>query len=775
MDTRSGSGSATGSGQGSGSGSTGGRIASGSNYSPVPVAVKNPPAVLRPSLPEYHAERDLLAAPSFSGVEPRSATGTGTGMRMSESSHRKRRRHGAGPSPLSVIKEAERTGVPAKVIAAGPAPPPRPKIPRRDGGEGEVSSSSAEQSPNAAELGEKVVELLEGLFFQSLPMITPSGVSFNHLGLGSGANEPSPRPAKSSSNQYYLRTLLDSDQSKHAGGWVFLNLVLGMAGVHRLNVSIAFIRHSIRTRSDKIELNEQGDKVRWVGPTSRVVNSDPPNVSGTAEQAKRDSRARHEREDADVAMAEAEAEREQVEDELSSSEGSLSSRRERRGMFRPDSTTTGMPSKDSTDATTASAGQTQSNNSKDKSRTNSGGGYDRPATSQNNNSSSGKNSSAGLSRPAATSLRANLDQLPSYLVTEDKALSHGQPSPPLPAASVPGQQTLTYIPLFGPQKSATSVSSADESEAELDQPPGSTRLAGYSLSRPTKRRKRKEGGLVFFASDTFCSDLAGDTRPGKVERGDLSTGEGTSEDDVDFVRVSRSNEAASRKSISASPRSSPSASEESVEVHSGAESVVRSLTGWSEVDGAERRSAVAEEDGAASVGGVGKETVVLSGMSDAVAADHFSILFKVLHPTRPTNGPAPVFNSRKRPLVPALATLFAARASTHPGHLPRQNVTFDTKIDSHLPAVRIHVPRVRMLARSDDGHGCVGGDGERNDGSVEEEAVETLLRVASSPEADYMMSLGLPLYAWAPEGRREDSYEEEDEWGEEKAMGGMCG
>lgn len=735
-----------------------------------PVATHDPPAVLRAPLPEYHAERDLLAAPSFSGVEPRSATGTGSGMRMGDSSHRRRKRP-AGPehslSSLSVVEEAERTGLSTKIIAAGPAPPPRPKIPRRDGGEGEVQASSPDTSPNAAELADKVVELMEGLFWQSTPVITPSGVSYDHMGPRSVAHEPSPRPAKSSSNQYYLRTLLDSEETKHAGGWVFLNLVLGMAGVHRLNVSLPFIRHSLRTKSDTVELNEQGDKVRWVGPTSRVLNADAPNQSGSAEQAKRDTRARHEREDADVAMAE--EERNQVEEEVTSSEGSNSSRRERRGMFRLNSTTTGGPSKDSTNATTASAGQTQSNNSKDKSRSNSGGESGRHTGSQNHNSSSGKHSTTSFSRPAATTLRANLDQVPSYLVSEDRALSNGQPSPPILAGSATMQQPLAYIPLFGHQTSDPATSSADESEAEMDQLTGaaSTRFAGDSSSRPAKRRKHNDGGLVFFASDAFCSDLAGDRRTAKVERGQLA-----SEDDVDYVRVSRSNEAGSKRSASGSgsPPLSRTASEVSVmgvegESVGGESAFFKSLRGWSDADGGERED---WEDGEAVE--VGKDAVVLSGMSDAVAADHFAISFKVLHATCPPG--APSFSPRKRPLVPALASVLATRHASDaraPARL-RHNLAFDTKIEAHLPAVRVRPPRVRMLARSDDGRAADQGEGANE----EDEAVDTLLRVASSPEADYAMSLGMPLYAWAPQGRREQSWDEEDEWGEEKARGGMC-
>ncbi|KAF3930852.1 hypothetical protein ABW19_dt0203286 [Dactylella cylindrospora] len=76
-------------------------------------------------------------------------------------------------------------------------------------------------------------------------------------------------------NVEYLEHMSFSSSSKHLNfrpaavgestGWVYLNLINNMAQIHTLNVSLNFIKKSIRTMSDKLELSSDGNKVRWRG------------------------------------------------------------------------------------------------------------------------------------------------------------------------------------------------------------------------------------------------------------------------------------------------------------------------------------------------------------------------------------------------------------------------------------------------------------------------------------------------------------------------------
>ncbi|KAK6537982.1 hypothetical protein TWF694_010874 [Orbilia ellipsospora] len=81
------------------------------------------------------------------------------------------------------------------------------------------------------------------------------------------------RAQVASENVEYLEQMSHSSSHKHhkaaaAGeitGWVYLNLINNLAQIHTLNVSLSFIKKSIRTLSDKLELSPDGNKVRWKG------------------------------------------------------------------------------------------------------------------------------------------------------------------------------------------------------------------------------------------------------------------------------------------------------------------------------------------------------------------------------------------------------------------------------------------------------------------------------------------------------------------------------
>ena len=51
------------------------------------------------------------------------------------------------------------------------------------------------------------------------------------------------------------------------GGWVYLNLLIGMAQLHTINVTPEFVRKAVTEVSAKFELSEDGTKIRWKGGT----------------------------------------------------------------------------------------------------------------------------------------------------------------------------------------------------------------------------------------------------------------------------------------------------------------------------------------------------------------------------------------------------------------------------------------------------------------------------------------------------------------------------
>ncbi|KAK4054650.1 hypothetical protein OIO90_003462 [Microbotryomycetes sp. JL221] len=158
-------------------------------------------------------EREVLAGPSNSGVEPPSLTGTGSGLQLDTS-----------PQALRPAKKR-------KTDSSSPGPP-------RD-------VIDEEDEPRAREL----VHVVERLFSDSL------------------ASRPDPLPTKRKTpgtNEAYLGALLQNDDL--SGGWTYLNLVSTMAQLHRFNVTAAYVQAAIRYYSKNLELSADGSKVRWVGP-----------------------------------------------------------------------------------------------------------------------------------------------------------------------------------------------------------------------------------------------------------------------------------------------------------------------------------------------------------------------------------------------------------------------------------------------------------------------------------------------------------------------------
>ena len=61
-----------------------------------------------------------------------------------------------------------------------------------------------------------------------------------------------------------LKSTLEN-KSREDEGWVYLNLLIGMAQLHILNVTPDFVRDSIRDISAKFELSPDGSRIRWKG------------------------------------------------------------------------------------------------------------------------------------------------------------------------------------------------------------------------------------------------------------------------------------------------------------------------------------------------------------------------------------------------------------------------------------------------------------------------------------------------------------------------------
>ena len=80
-----------------------------------------------------------------------------------------------------------------------------------------------------------------------------------------------------SENIDYIRHLGFSspklDQATDDPSWMYLNLLIGMAQLHTLNVTPAFVRQAIKKRSTKFELSGDGHRVRWTGGTEGTAFS----------------------------------------------------------------------------------------------------------------------------------------------------------------------------------------------------------------------------------------------------------------------------------------------------------------------------------------------------------------------------------------------------------------------------------------------------------------------------------------------------------------------
>lgn len=163
-----------------------------------------------PQMRDDYLMRANLAGPSNSGPEPQSFSGTGTGMRLPPSQPHLPTVHAQPIAFLPITSPTER----AKAL--------------------------------------QVVRALEDLFEHSLER--------------AGKPEPlSGADAGAASNEVYFAHLLSSDYLSR--GFVYLNLALTMAQIHRYNVTVNFVQRAIAQFSKRLELGPDGSRIRWKAPS----------------------------------------------------------------------------------------------------------------------------------------------------------------------------------------------------------------------------------------------------------------------------------------------------------------------------------------------------------------------------------------------------------------------------------------------------------------------------------------------------------------------------
>lgn len=760
----SGSGSGSGSGKRSGSGDgtgSGGekrkkrRLTSAAPNSVAPfgtvssVALPDPPPLLRRPTDIFPPERDILAAPSAPPIETVSRMGTGSGIRISEPHNRKRRR------------------TPAASPEAAATTPDRPRLQQAGSWEGSVGSSAGVPDPDRLE--DLIVELIERLFFESLPV---EGVAGPQTPPQNPLNsDPIPLPAKSSTNTQYLRNMLAADEITATGGWLYLNLVSTMAALHRLNVSVGTVRHALRTKSKLVEVSNDGTKIRWHGPSSKPLKQ-----PGDADQP-------------DVQMGD-------MEDnsiEATRIEGAEEEERERKrdAHSRPSNSTASSDDNDEPDSmfderpgarenaagsgsgqllsgsrrSTAPTSQMPSGGSKNGSSSNSGTrGEKRSFASHETGASAPARLQQGMAptQPVkSSSLRHSVEEVSS---SGGGVRSEGD-APAVEAlgatANDGASKRVLYTPLF--VRRNDSASEDDESASD----------GGSAGSKP-KRKKIYDAGVVFFANDLFYSDLSGDTlgrtqlrlaqadddysssRPflgdSSLTGAEWTSAAATSRTRSDFTPMSESG---------GSVRSSRSQEKATEDVEMAEdEPHIPSLdteAGWDGIDDVPLHSCapLAGETDIFTI--TPYPALHVSAMSDVTAADHFTTHVKLHHPYLPSSVSRTDLPKRLRPSFASClpASLASHKHAATPLLVPTYLATHTL---DHHPAIRVRFPRLRLRMSS------ATSDSEDEDASAAgwtgSPTSSQLRRLPAAGGGDYLMSLALPLNTWAPQTRRSTSSDE---------------
>ncbi|GAA5961549.1 hypothetical protein JCM3765_002622 [Sporobolomyces pararoseus] len=749
--------------------------------------VVDPPSLLRRPADIFPPDRDVLAAPSFSGVEPVSTTGTGHDMRISDPASRKRKRI---ESTLSneVQKEKHR----------------RPLSTRTSSTAGSMTSHDPDTLENT------IVQMIECLFLESLPPDsddeTPPSPPGNPL-----QSEPFPLPARSSSNTQYLRTILASEEYRHVGGWVYLNIVATFAALHRLSASISTIRHALRTRSDLIEVSGDGSKIRWKGPSRKPPKRVLETQTEVVEKCNNDLEEEKEIKEKQVEQMEVDR-ADQRSRSPSSSEPATDSIFDD-GPFRPSAprlnssafaTSTAPTSLNPTDSKTGSASKNGSEwqtgrSSSNGTRSAGGSGGDRlqlkGSELKDRNTSSLRNTVEEVGSPARRDHEGTVEALGSAV------------------DEVPRSNRYQYTPLFAQRAASPLSTSEDTPENESD--PGSDDSG--IIGRLPKRRKGYAGGVVYFSNDLFCSDLAGDFEvraklkltADSASSLSIPLGDTSSRDPMEME--TDETESASRSGIAGSIVSDSKRSDEVVveeKKEAEEEQEDEQLVDTEEpieptysgnifdkdhplLELVESMPLSPELHSRDAYLSAPQPALRLSAMSEAIASDHFTIHIKYFHRLSISSdsgssrgsSPHPSSNSSssatsRRPFPrPSIFTHQALFTFDHSPSLycivPRP-ILVEFKTLHHHPSVHTRPPRVLMSLSSD----ASDADSDSGDSlssmqrhirasapsSIEERRRKRRLKNSvlrghrfestTGGGGDYLMSLALPLNGWAPVTKR---------------------
>ncbi|GAA6045522.1 hypothetical protein NBRC10513_007884 [Rhodotorula toruloides] len=669
------------------------------------------PSHLRPS----NIEDPSLAGPSNSGLEPVSLSGTGSSMRL---------------------------------------PPSHPHLPTL---KATVSSNPAPiTSPGEETKAREIVSALESLFQQSLlrTLQTRSPHLPPHL----------PRPSTASdsgSNTSYLSNLLSHDFLSQ--GYVYLNLAFTMAQLHRFSVTVGFVQRAVRQFSGRLELSQDGNRIRWRG-------------SGSGRAAVATGQGMPTLNEDQVA-------------ETSSLSSSNQSRPLPREGREPSSKDTLVSSSSGGDSTSRSGGAGTGGGGTSLLKNSQAASSGTGATSRFS-SSGGSKEGAGSARPVRPSAAVLQPMDRFHGVETDEAgqverkadgargasapaYIPGQPTSPRrrvgsphkakDTSSADGQSVLSAANLHEHDRldreeasaSASAGASAGASDKAVRSPP---RAAHDSFdSTDPRQAKGGTGTLVFYGNGAFCTDLSKEDEPvtppllpkvavemdealgtdgGKKDSdkddgaGEVSVVAETEDSDVNMLAVNDG----------LSPRTEPSAT-------------------TSDQDGSANSSLL---------------RLRASGMTTTIPADLFTVVVQTRHRPLKRDYPFPSPDSPEN-ATNRLATSFPffppdAKRIRLDTYSPTEIVS--TKEILHNPRSRERVQLAGLGLMSDDsgGEGEDGFDGKRGWRYGHELTSSNLAKHArqpppsiyiappapylpaspSPPDDDYLLSLSAPSHSWAP-------------------------
>lgn len=721
--------------------------------------IVDPPSRLRRPVDIFPPDRDVLAAPSFSGVEPVSTTGTGHDMRISDPAARKRKRLASSLS-TDFAKENQR----------------RTHSTRTSSTNGSITS----HDPDTLET--TIVQMIECLFLESLPPDsddeTPVSPPANPL-----QSDPFPLPARSSSNTQYLRAILGSEEYRHVGGWVYLNIVATFAALHRLSASISTVRHALRTKSDLIEVSVDGSKIRWKGPSrkpsKKVLETQTEVVEECAQHLDEENEEREKEDpqmeiDAGNRRSRSPSSSEPATDSIFDEQPSRPPLpHQESSIFATSTAPTSLnPSDSKTGSNSKTGSEWQTGGSSSNGTRSAGGGGDRLQLKGGD----GKHRASPLNN---SSLRNTVEEVGSPARREEDGTVEVLGS----GLEVPQSNRYQYTPLFARRAESPVASSEDSPDSVSEQGSDDSGLPG----RPPKRRKGYEGGVVYFANDLFCSDLAGDFEvraklkltADSARSSSIPLGGSSSRDPMDME--TDETETASRSGIAGSTISKTSEEvvvekkldeEDEVETESGSplhDTAVIFDKDYPLLEIFESMPSSPMLHSRDAYLSPPRPALRLSAMSDAVASDHFTIHFEYLHRSSTSS------SSSKSPRPFPRLSLFTRPTLFTFDHSPSlfctlpRPVLVDLKTLHHHPSIHARPPRVLMSLSSDASEAESDSQSlssvqrhirESAPSSIEERRRKRRLKNSVirghrfestvGGGGDYLMSLALPLNGWAP-------------------------